>query len=128
MKATVHKLIGTAVLGAALLLNSIPAWAGNVSLHEVYINPDNSGANGTLAGARYSADSTQYIGCDHYGSQMYCFARDKSGRTLLCSSTDPRFVDAVKGMTDSSYLHFTTTSYGSACTTLAVNNSSITLR
>ena len=37
MKAKLHKLIGTAVLGLALLANSLPAWAGLVILPEVSV-------------------------------------------------------------------------------------------
>ena len=32
MKAKLHELIGTAVLGLALVSHSLPAWAGAVSL------------------------------------------------------------------------------------------------
>ena len=64
MKAKLQKLIGTAVLGLALFSNSLPAWAGAATRNEVYISPSRTNAQGSLTGARYSADSEQYIGCD----------------------------------------------------------------
>lgn len=131
MKAYLQKLIGTAVLGLALLLNSIPAWAGNASVHEVYITTNT--ASGTLTGARYSADSRQQIGCDSHialtsaNPLVLCSARDKTSKALSCSSTDPRFANAVKGMTDSSYIYFAVTGSG-LCSDLVVHNSSPYLR
>jgi hypothetical protein len=130
MKAKLHKLIGTAVLGLALLLNSIPAWAGYVSDFPVFVTTKS--ASGSLTGARYSADSTQYIGCDSHSpstaSSVYCSAQDSAGKSLYCFSTDPRFVDAVKAMTDSSHIYFAAASYGGACTELTVTNDSVYLR
>jgi hypothetical protein len=134
MKATLQKFISTAVLGLALFSNSFPAWAGNVSVHEVYINLDNSGAGGTLTGARYSADSTQSIGCDLHGVNSSlgpftsCSARDKTGKALLCSTYDVRFADAVKAMTDSSYIYFSLAPGTDRCSDLVVHNSSPYLR
>ena len=69
MKTKLHKLISMAVLGVALQMQSLPAWAGLVSNTQVTILHDSNdtfkliGAYGTLTGARYSADTQQYIGC-----------------------------------------------------------------
>ena len=132
MKAYLQKLIGTAVLGLALSLNSIPAWAGYVSVFPVTIT--NKAASGSLTGARYSADSRQSIGCSAYGfllgdglPYVLCSAQDETGKFLGCSSRDPRFADAVNAMTDSSHIYFTTSGTG-LCDELTVINDSVYLR
>jgi hypothetical protein len=129
MKAYLQKLIGTAVLGLALCSNSIPAWAGSVTLYEVQVGT--TSGYGTMAGARYSTDSQQYIGCTLQrsgGPYIRCSARDKTGRSIYCTSTDPRFVDAAKGITDSSFIFFNVAPSTTSCNRLEVDNSSAFLR
>jgi hypothetical protein len=138
MKATLQKLVGMAALGLTLVSNSTPAWAGAATRNEVYISPSRTSAQGSLTGARYSADGGQYIGCDTYfdrrpnagpPASAYCFAGDKIGRHTNCFSTDPRFVDAVKGMTDSSHLYFRMSSTVTrVCTDLEISNESLYLK
>jgi len=137
MKTHLRKLMATAVLGLALVSNSLPAWAGVATINEVYISPSRTNAQGSLTGARYSADSTQYIGCQSHSQlgstaqSVYCSAADKTGRSLFCFSTDPRIVNAVKGMTDSSHLDFAASRdpFGNyLCTDLTVSNESIYLK
>jgi hypothetical protein len=131
MKAKLHKLMATAVLGLALVSNSIPAWAGLVGLTEVgigYYGSTPFAAAGSMAGARYSADSVQLIGCGVYGSGQFvhCNAKDQTGRSVSCMSSDPRLMDAVKAITDSSLIYFEF--QGGICTTLNVTNESRNLR
>lgn len=131
MKATLRKLIGTAVLGLALFSPGVPAWAGDVDLYgEVQVGT--SGAAGTMTGARYSADSTQYIGCSYshgsLGLIVDCSARDKTGKSLGCWSNDTRFVNVVKAITDSSYIVFIVPPGTSSCSELTITNSSAFLR
>ena len=131
MKAKLQKRIGTAVLGLALVSHGLPAWAGNVYLNgEVQVRT--SDASGTLTGARYSADSKQYIGCSFshpsLGLIVDCSARDKTGKSLSCWSNDARFVDAVKAITDSSFIFFTVTPDTGSCGELVVTNNSSFLR
>src|SRR5262245_29190620 len=109
MKAYLQKLIGTAVLGLALFSNSIPAWAGAVYLYEVTVdlNRINYEAGGSMAGARYSTDSQQYIGCSFSntnGPFVMCSATDKTGKSSFCTSTNLSLVAAVKAITDFSYI------------------------
>ncbi|MBM4257609.1 MAG: hypothetical protein FJ147_17160 [Deltaproteobacteria bacterium] len=134
MKAKVHKLISTAMLGLALFSHSLPAWAGASKIDRVFIS-SNGTVSGSLPGARYSGDDRQYIGCSHYrhsvnpNSFAWCSAQDKAGKTVLCTSFDPRIVDAVKGMTDSSHLTFRLPNlYSQTCTDLTISNESIYLR
>jgi hypothetical protein len=135
MTAKLHKIIGTAMLGLALFSQGLPAWAGVTVRKEVYISPSGTDVQGSLTGARYSKDSEQYIYCSHYrnskynNSFAYCGARDKRGKYVLCSSNDPRIINAVKGMTDSSDLRISISSptTGYLCTELTVSNESIYL-
>ncbi len=133
MKAKLQKLIGTAVLGLALCANHMPAWAGFTLSSEVYIGAGSGSVHGSPTGARYSADSKQYLNCSAYsfasaGSKpsVFCEAADNSGRSFLCVSIDPRFVDAVKGMTAASYIYVTRN--GNTCTNLEIDNASDYLR
>ena len=128
MKTKMHKLLSMAVLGVTLQMQSLPVWAGLVSNTEVSILPDNSGAYGTLTGARYSADNQQYIGCYDSSGGITCRARDKIGRSVYCSNSDPKFMAAVNTMTDSSYISFRVASGTSQCSELVVSNSSPNLR
>jgi hypothetical protein len=126
MKTNLQKLIGSAVLGLALLSTSIPAWAGRVDLHEVLVG--NSDASGSIVGARYSGDSQQYIGCTVYNPFVTCFATDKTGKSLVCTSTDPRAAIAIRAITDFSYINFSRASGTGSCTNLSVTNASRHLR
>ena len=125
MKAKIQKLINTAVLGLALLLNSLPAWAGAIIPAEVSITSNI--ASGSMAGARYSADNTQYIGCDFsntYGPYVICSATDKNGKSFLCTGFGSQYATAAKSITDFSYLIFSYGSYNSSCNLQVLNNSS----
>ena len=125
MNAKIQKLIGTAVLGLAVVAQSLPAWAGAVAQSEVTITT--STAYGSMAGARYSTDSQQYIGCtlqNSGGGFVRCTARDKAGKYFTCGSTDVRLTSAAKALTDFSYLAFSITPGSSSCSDLQVYNSS----
>ena len=132
MKAYLQKFMATAVLGLVLSSISISAWAGAEDAHEVEIGVLNNGsdfASGSMAGARYSADSQQYIGCYLLGHSDFvtCGARDKTGKSLVCYSNDPGWKSLVKALTDFSYLLFNTTR-DSICDIGRVTNSSRYLR
>jgi hypothetical protein len=130
MKISVQNLIGMAVLGWTLCSQSLPAWAGYATQSEVTITTN--AAYGSMAGARYSTDSQQYIGCNFthpaLGLIINCSARDKTGRSFTCWSNETRFVNAAKALTDSSYIYFNTAPGSSACGDLQVYNSSFYLK
>ena len=127
MKAYLQKLIGTAVLGLALCSHSLPAWAGSVDLSEVEVGTNF--AKGTMAGARYSTDNQQYIGCGFLETKsIACSARDKTGKSFACGSYDVRFVDAVKAMTDYSQIYFASARGDAICSDIVVTNSSSHLK
>ena len=107
MKAKLHKLIGTTMLALCLFSNEHSAWAGAASLPQVFVSSDS--ASGTMAGARYSADNQQYIGCQFWnngGPSVTCAARDSTGKTFFCYSFQSQHAAAVKGITDSSRIGF----------------------
>ncbi len=130
MKAKLHKLIGTTMLGLALFSNGIPAWAGQVSPGQVFVGPTH--ASGSMAGARYSADNQQYIGCQFWnisGPFVTCGARNSIGQTYFCYSTESRHAAAVKGITDSSRIGVASSTLNPAvCDNLYVENYSDYLR
>jgi hypothetical protein len=129
MKANLQKLIGTALLGLALFSSSIPAWAGQKSLPEVTIGTNF--ARGSTAGARYSADSKQYIGCDFEtanGPSVTCSAQDKTGKYFVCFAYgNARWATVAKAITDFSYISLQGRGDGS-CDSLTVDNSSSYLK
>jgi hypothetical protein len=129
MKAYLHKLIGTAVLGLALVSQSFPAWAGAVSLPQVTVGP--AGAGGSMAGTRYSADSQQYIGCtfsNTNGPYVSCSATDTTGKSLSCVTSEARYLAAAKAITDFSKIEFGVTPGSAFCSRLQVDNYSYHLR
>ncbi|MBM4257611.1 MAG: hypothetical protein FJ147_17170 [Deltaproteobacteria bacterium] len=129
MKTKLHKLIGTAVLGVALVSQSFPAWAGAVSTPQVAVGPSNAG--GSMAGARYSAGSTQYIGCtfsNTAGPYVLCSATDATGKSLSCIGTQARHLAAAKAITDFSNIEFGVGGGSSNCSRLTVYNYSYHLK
>ena len=131
MKVYLQKLIGTAVLSLALVSHSLPAWAGSFGLPEVTTTHPVFGTLGTMAGARYSTDSVQYIGChfsNTYGPSVVCSATDRNGKSSLCSSYGSQFAAAAKAITDFSYIQFNVAPDGRSCRNLTVENSSENLR
>jgi len=129
MNVKLHKLIGTAVLGLSLFANGLPAGAGTVSHPQVTVGT--SGADGSMAGARYSADSQQYIGCrfsNTTGPYVICLARDSAGKSLSCAGFESRHLAAAKAITDFSKISFGVTPGTASCSRLAVDNYSYHLR
>lgn len=114
MKANLKKFLGLAALGMSLLTNTAPTWAGFQYRPEVLIvdgGPNGlSYAFGSMVGARYSVDHTQYIGCYSFitpsYSDTFCSATDKTGKYLYCGSSDPRWAEEVQALTDSSLIRF----------------------
>jgi hypothetical protein len=131
MKANLTKLIGMAALGIILLANPVPTWAGASGAPEVLLGPN--WALGSLVGARYSADSTQFIGCGVStginGPVTECTATDKTGAVAYCFSTDSKFSEVVQTMTSFSFIYFDYVFDGTRnnCNFIGVNNASTTL-
>jgi len=136
MKAKLKNILGLAALGMTLLANTVPTWAGYVGTHDTVVrtSPYPAYAWGSMVGARYSADNSQYIGCftTGQGSQssphIRCFARDSAGNTAFCISLDLRFVPQVQAMTDSSYISFVANRSNALCDSLRISNYSYQLK
>jgi len=139
MKTHFHKIISMALLGLALYAQGTPAWAGQAHASTVSIFYKGTvpiSAQGTLTGARYSPDSTQYIGCyslsDPYGlnASVTCSATTRVGKSVSCYTQDGRFANAIKGLTDSSYISFKIvgTAGNYLCTDMEVINASHLLK
>jgi hypothetical protein len=134
MKAKLHTLIHTVMLGLVLGSTSIPAWAGTVARKEVSINSPGTIVQGSLTGTRYSADGQQYLGCytHSYPTQptvVVCDAKDKTGRSFHCSAFgNGRLAAALMGMTDSSHLNIVRNQSSLECTDIEVTNESVNLR
>jgi len=145
MKANLKKLLGLAALGVSLLAVTVPTWAGRKGTYEVRIGSSQAVkyASGSMVGARYSADNKQFIGCtarvEYYvngsGSiaQATCFARDSAGKYLMCANgsieaNGLNSIDALHGMTETSYIYFEILPPLSNCNRIAVYNGSDMLK
>jgi len=136
MKTTLTKMLGFAALGMTLLATTIPTWAGLVGTQQVSvsINQYATSGSGSMVGARYSADNQQHIGCSiqvgRYDAapSVSCGARNILGAYYYCYSLNPRYVEAVQGMTDSSYISFERLNSSTACTNLMIYDGSDQLR
>ena len=138
MKAKLKNIFGRGALGVALLTTTVPTWAGQVSTGgevSTYTSADHSSAGGTMVGARYSADNQQYIGCLAIASDtittnfIQCHARDKSNKSLVCGSSDPKLLETLQTMTDSSDIFFEVDrNKGEACSRIDMIHSSDLLK
>lgn len=91
------------------------AMAGWTNHYQVNISGNT--AWGSFIGARNSADNTQFISCasvNFTGSAPYvtCQARTAAGVNKYCTSTDPGHIEAVRGLSNESYLYMTWTDAG----------------
>jgi hypothetical protein len=80
-----------------------------------------------LRGARFSADSVQYIGCSRTawgdGSSVFsCYARDATGANRVCQTTDPNMIRSGQAQSPTSHLHFTIGTDGSTCERVHTNS------
>jgi hypothetical protein len=132
MKINLKNILGLAALGMTLLANTVPTWAGQVLIDEVngpVCDTSYCAASGSLVGARYSADRKQVIGCQLFARRnespiITCYARNSSGKSAVCSSTDPELVDQTQRMTDSSFIFFEAQRSTAACRNIQILNSS----
>ena len=129
MKAKLKNILSLAALGMTLLSNTVPTWAGSVGHGEVRIiqySPTEIHVSGSMVGARYSADSRQYIGCSLTSSPtVQCAARDSADNSVYCYSSDAGHINVVQKMTDSSSIEFRFNRTNLTCDMMwIVNNSS----
>jgi hypothetical protein len=127
MKANLRKFVGAAVFGLAMFSQSLPAWAGEKYLPEVTVGT--GWAMGSMAGARFSSDTKQAIGCqfEPLYARVNCGATDKTGNVFYCTRIDANFGNVVKAISDSSFIYFSGDSQGT-CTSFIIENFSRSLR
>lgn len=100
-----NKLISIWIVGA--LFSSVVS-AGFTNHYQV--NVGSTTAYGSFVGARNSADNTQYIYCASVNfttstPYVLCGARDAAGVSKSCTSTDPAHMEAVRGLSNESYVY-----------------------
>ena len=136
MKANLKKMLGLTALGMTLLTNTVPTWAGSVYKEQVQITYGTNNtftARGVLTTARYSADSRQYIGCrvSAYANgarSATCAAQTSTDATAYCSTSDPKLIEKIQKMTDSSRVFFEVNRTTAACSDISIGNYSFKLR
>jgi hypothetical protein len=131
MKVNLKNIIGLAALGMTLLSNIVPTWAGQVYAPQVSISSNGTSrfAEGSMVGTRYSADSTQYIGCYINAAPfVVCSARDSTGNFFGCISYEEKHIASVQRMTDSSSFQFSVKLGSSACDSIYIFNNSSGLK
>ncbi len=99
-----------------------PALAGYGYLQEVSVT--STSAQGSVSGARRSADAVQYIYCAASATLSgavsgSCNARDKLGNVRSCSTTVPAMIDAIQSIDDSSFILFQVNGSGQ-CSSISV--------
>ncbi|KFA90647.1 hypothetical protein [Archangium violaceum] len=126
MRKNSARLVGA----AATALLGMTAWAGLKYTRTVSVTLGSNGsgsASGSLADARNSPDSVQYIGCETYvygGSpEVLCWAQASNGVFGSCYSSNPAIVAALQSIKGDSELGFNWNS-SSECTFVSVANHS----
>ena len=112
----------SAVLAAAALCPA--AFAGDQSAQNVVIISAASAALGDVGHVHNSPDDVQYIGCEISGSSGTCHARDKSGQTRSCTTTNATHLNTILSVTSDSYIYFRWNSEG-LCAAVKVENGSM---
>ncbi len=118
------------LIGVAALLVAATSFAGYRSWSQVSVYT--SGAYGSIAGAYFASDSTQYIGCTTNASSAgggvfgQCFARNSAGTYRTCSTSNPAMVSVIQTVGPSSYVYFTVAADNYGCTFIGINNDSTT--
>jgi len=100
----------TAIVAGVVLLGNAPSWAGEKATNTIGINLSVRAASGAVGPARSSSDSSQYIGCSASafpgGSQVFCEARDLSGTSVMCVSSDPSLIATAAAISSISNVNF----------------------
>jgi hypothetical protein len=126
-----ERFLGRAVpvlaLGLGVLLATSDSLAGNKTTGEVTAY-SNAGF-GSVGGARNSADTTQYIECStavspQQGHHGFCTARDASGTTVGCFTSDANMIRVLASVNASSYIYFRFDTATGECSQVTVKNSS----
>lgn len=96
-------------VGLAMLMGSSAAWAGYKQLQPVVITPANNAFGGDMGSVRNTTDTQQYLHASFQVSQwgIYnatLYARDASGNSALCTTSDPKLIEVVRSITTDSFI------------------------
>jgi|KBSMisStandDraft_5_1062788.scaffolds.fasta_scaffold20427_7 hypothetical protein len=119
MKASIG-LVSSLVLGAM----AATAVAGAKLTQEVKFDLTKGSARGSLADARNSADTVQYIGCQLEATYAICTAVNSLGEQHSCHTNDPGQLTAISRLNDESYLFFRWSNVDGTCFQITVTHDS----
>jgi len=131
--ADVKKTSTLAALALVPALSLVPSVgsAGQYLNFPVGISQVSRYAQGSLSSTRMSLNSTEYIYCfvtinrasSGVANTGQCHARNATGATAFCTTTDAALIDAMKSLTPASYMRFSWEGVGT-CTQIFVNTGS----
>lgn len=112
------------LLVLACLLVAGTANAGYQYRPQVTVSTVNRTAQGSLIGARRSADSLQHIGCyfleyDGSLSLAVCQGTDAQGNTVSCQTQSPKLIAIAQTVHNGSWMYFASNASG-YCTAIQV--------
>jgi hypothetical protein len=120
------RFFSVAITLSVVAASSVALAGLNASTGSVYVLA-NTYASGPVAGARYSSDSAEYIGCEVSTAPggtpwLWCFANNSSGTYLGCTSQDVALVATARAVNETSEIAFDASN--GTCTYLWVTNAS----
>ncbi|HTJ42276.1 MAG TPA: hypothetical protein VL463_09300 [Kofleriaceae bacterium] len=110
-------------MAAVILLAAATASAGVRGSWSVVIG--SGWAGGALGTAHNSADSMQYLEIQTRKSSASLYARDATGKSAMCTTTDPALVANARAVNSDSYVMFYWDGAG-ACTEILIETASQT--
>lgn len=122
MRLDIRRIVLTALATVAF---SVSAVAGLRSAADVVISDTYGWAYGDKGHVRNSADRTQLIGCQIFGSAGTCYARDVNNVLRQCYTTEARWLRTIASVKSDSYVRFDWDASG-RCAFVAVQNDSLT--
>ncbi len=123
------KLVKSNIFIVALSFLSTVSIAGGINTVEVTINDENNSARGSTSIVRESRGTRQLLHCSlvtgigGFRDEANCFATDSRRVTRSCTTQDPKLIETVRALTDSSFLEFRWTDAGD-CLVILVSNGS----
>jgi len=118
-KLKMAKVVVAVILVSAGLVPA--AWAGYKASANVSIDLSNRFAMGSLADARSSTDSTQFIGCESQQGYAVCQAQNTSFSYVYCYTHDAALVAAAAAVKGDSFVRFDF-DQGYVCTRISSGN------
>ena len=122
MRLDIRRIALTALAAVAF---SASAVAGMRSAADVVISDTYRWAYGDKGHVFNSADRTQVIGCQVFGSAGTCYAKDVNNVLRQCYTTEARWLRTMASVKSDSYVRFDWDAAG-RCAYVAVQNDSLT--